>query len=202
MQVGHSFVLIPGAAKPGSCKDCNLGYIVAMDTCHNTAEAYFDASPTRTFGFRLWHVHHAFIRHLEAALMPLDLTHIQYVILRSVDYLAQAGERPTQTRLAEVMGTDRMMASKVLRLLEGKGLVVRPVHPEDCRAHHVVLTEAGRRLLARAVPLGLQAQQQFFGRLGPAGMETLSGLLDELLQLDGNPIASADIVTVTSKDAP
>ncbi len=173
-----------------------------MNNCHSTAEVYLEAPPTRTFGFRLWHVQHAFVRHLEAALMPLDLTHIQYVMLRSADYLAQAGEQPTQTRLAEVMATDRMMASKVLRLLEGKGLVVRPVHPQDCRAHHVVLTEAGRRLLARAIPLGLQAQQRFFGRLGPAGMETLSGLLDELLQLDGNPIASARIVTATPKDAP
>ena len=195
MQAGHSPVAAP-------CKNCNLGYIGAMDNCHSTVEADLGASPTRTFGFRLWHVHHAFVRYLEAVLTPLGLTHIQYVILRSVDYLAQAGEQPTQTRLAEVMGTDRMMASKVLRLLEGKGLVVRPMHPEDCRAHHVVLTEAGRRLLARAVPLGMQAQQRFFGRLGPAGMETLSGLLDELLQLDGNPIASARIVTATPKDAP
>ncbi len=170
-----------------------------MDTCQNSIEAYLDASPTRTFGFRLWHVQHAFVRHFEAMLTPLGLTYMQYVMLRAADYLAQAGEQPTQTRLAEVIATDRMMVSKVLRLLESKGLVVRPVHPDDCRAHHVVLTEAGRRLLARAVPVGLQAQQQFFGRLGSSRMEQLSGILDELLQLEGNPIASSRIVTATSK---
>ena len=173
-----------------------------MDIGQSGVEAYLDASPTRTFGFRLWHVQHAFVRHVETALTPLGLTYMQYVMLRASDYLAQAGEQPTQARLAEVMATDRMMVSKVLRLLEGKGFVVRPVHPDDCRAHHVVLTEAGRRLLARAVPVGLQAQQQFFGRLGPSRMEQLSGILDELLQLEGNPIASGRIVTATSKDLP
>ena len=171
-----------------------------MDIGQGSIEAYLGASPARTFGFRLWHVQHAYVRHVEAALTPLGLTHMQYVMLRAADYLAQAGEQPTQARLAEVMATDRMMVSKVLRLLEGKGFVVRPVHPDDCRAHHVVLTEAGRRLLARAVPLGLQAQQEFFGRLGPSHMEQLSSILDELLQLQGNPIAPGQIVTATPKD--
>lgn len=150
----------------------------------------FSQSPVRSFGFRLWHVQHAFVRRLEAALLPLGLTHMQFVVLRVADYLAQAGEQPTQARLAVGTATDRMMVSKVLRLLEGKGLVVRPVHPADARAHHVVLTEAGRRLVARAVPLALQAQAEFFGRLGCGRLEQIDVILDELLLLDGSPIAA------------
>lgn len=172
-----------------------------MDIGQSSAEAHPDTSPTRTFGFRLWHVQHAFARRVEAALTPLGLTHMQYIMLRAADYLAQAGEQPTQARLAEVIATDRMMVSKVLRLLEGKGLVVRPVHPDDCRAHHVVLTEAGRRILSRAVLVSLQAQQHFFGRLGLSRMGQLGGILDELLQLEGSPIAPNRIVTAASKDA-
>ena len=148
-----------------------------------------DTSPARSFGFRLWHVQHAFMRRLEAALLPLGLTHMQYVVLRVTDYLAQAGEQPTQARLAEGTATDRMMVSKVLRLLEGKGLVVRPVHPDDARAHHVVLTEAGRRMVARSVPLAMRAQAEFFGRLGHERVERLSTTLDELLLLEGSGIA-------------
>ncbi len=147
-------------------------------------------SPVRSFGFRLWHVQHAFMRRLESALLPLGLTHMQFVVLRVADHLAQAGERPTQARLAAGTATDRMMISKVLRLLESKGLVVRPVHPMDARAHHVVLTAAGRRLVAQAMPLALQAQAEYFGSLSSGRLEQLGGILDELLQLDGSPIAA------------
>ncbi len=145
--------------------------------------------PVRTFGFRMWHVQHAFMRRLEAALLPIGLTHMQFVVLRVADHLAQAGERPTQARLAVGTATDRMMVSKVLRLLEGKGLVLRPVHPADARAHHVVLTAAGRRLVAQAVPLALQAQAEYFGSLSGDRLEQLDAVLDELLRLDGSPIA-------------
>lgn len=148
-----------------------------------------EASPLRSFGFRLWHVRHAFTRRLDAALMPLDLTHMQYVMLRVVDYLARAGEQPTQARLAEGAAVDRMLVSKVLRLLEAKGLVGRSMHPDDARAHHVVLTDAGQRLVADAIPVALRVQADFFGRLGAARMAELGALLDELLLLEGNPIA-------------
>lgn len=161
-----------------------------------------DTSPARSFGFRLWHVRHAFNRRLEAALLPLGLTHMQYVMLRAADYLAQAGEQPTQARLAECIATDRMLVSKVLRLLEGKGLIVRPVHPDDARAHHVVLTEAGRRMVAQSLPLAMQAQADYFGRLGAARMEQFGAILDELLRLDGNPTVQADIVTAATNQAP
>lgn len=153
--------------------------------------------PVRSFGFRLWHVQHAFVRRLEAALLPLGLTHMQFVVLRVADHLAQAGEQPTQARLAVGTATDRMMVSKVLRLLEGKGLVLRPVHPADARAHHVVLTAEGRRLVAQAVPLALQAQAEYFGCLSSGLLEQLDAVLDELLRLDGSPIAAVSCVSGT-----
>ncbi len=152
-------------------------------------------SPVRSFGFRLWHVQHAFVRRLEAALLPLGLTHMQFVVLRVADHLAQAGERPTQARLAVGTATDRMMVSKVLRLLEGKGLVLRPVHPADARAHHVLLTAAGRRLVAQAIPLALQAQAEYFGSLSHGRLEQLDAVLDELLRLDGSPIAAGSCLS-------
>lgn len=164
-----------------------------------TSDPLHDPSPVRSFGFRLWQVKHAFTRRLAAAMEPLGLTHMQYILLRTADHLAQGGEQPTQARLAEWTGTDRMMVSKVLRLLESKGLITRPVHPGDPRAHHVVLTEAGQRILRDAVPVALRTQQQFFGRLGHARARQFGAMLDELMQLDGRPL-DAD-VTATTKDA-
>lgn len=163
---------------------------------------YFDTSPARSFGFRLWHVRQAFTRRVDAVLAPMGVTHMQYVMLRAADYLAGAGEQPTQARLAEVTAADRMMVSKVLRLLESKGLVVRPAHPTDARAHHVVLTASGLRLVERAVPAVMQVQDRFFGRLGQERVEHLGAILDELLRLEGNPIVSKHIVSVATDDTP
>ncbi len=158
-----------------------------------------DRSPLRSFGFRLWHVEHAWNRHLEAALAPFGLTHMQYVLLRAADHLAKLGERPAQARLAACLVTDKMMVSKVLRLLEGKGLIVRVVHPEDARANHVVLTEAGRRALARALEAALAAQEAFFGRLGESRKRQLGAILDDLLEMEGNPVFCQQTVTTATK---
>ena len=81
-----------------------------------------------------------------------------------------------------------MTVSKVLRLLEHKGLMARPVHPDDPRAHHVQLTPSGAGVLGRAVPLVLAAQDRFFGHLGADRLTAFSDMLDELLALDGNPL--------------
>jgi DNA-binding MarR family transcriptional regulator len=159
-----------------------------------------DLSPVRTFGFRLWHVQHAWTRRLEASLDALDLTHMQYVVLRASDHLARQGEKPTQTRLAECLVTDRMMVSKVLRILEEKSYLVRPVHPDDSRANHVVLTETGRRVLSAAIEVAQRAQSVFFGRLGGARQQQLGAMLDDLLAMEGNPFFAATTVTTTTVD--
>ena len=146
------------------------------------------ADPRRSFGFRIWHLKHAWARHVEAALTPERLTHMQFVLLRTVQTLANAGHRPTQTRLSDVLATDRMTVSKVLRLLEQKGLLTRPVHPDDPRAHHVQLTSAGLAALDRAVPLVLSAQEAFFGRLGAQRLKEFGTMLDDLLSFEGHPL--------------
>ena len=168
-----------------------------------------DLSPLRSFGFRLWHLGLAWNRRLEAVLAPHGLTHMQYVTLRAADFLARRGEQPHQARLAGCLATDRMMVSKVVRLLDGKGLVVRATHPDDSRAHHVVLTEAGRRALCCAVQAAMAAQAEFFGRLGPDRQRQFGTMLDELLAHErfaefGDapaPIVTVPIVTATTMEA-
>ncbi len=130
----------------------------------------------------------------------LDLTHMQYVVLRASDHLARQGEKPTQTRLAECLVTDRMMVSKVLRILETKSYLVRAVHPDDARANHVVLTEAGRRVLTGAIEVARHAQSAFFGRLGAARQKQLGAMLDDLLAMEGNPLFATTTVTMTTVD--
>ena len=101
----------------------------------------FLCRPSETFGYRLWHVSHAWQRRLEQALAPLDLTHLQFVVLAKTAWISREGEVPSQTRVAAEASMDRMMVSKVLRLLEAKGYVARAAHPDDPRANRVDLTD-------------------------------------------------------------
>lgn len=157
--------------------------------------------PCRTFGFRLWHLKHAWSRRLEAELAPLGLTYLQFTMLRAADRLARLGERPSQARLADVLATDRMLVSKVLKLLQRKGLVVRPVHPEDARAVEIVLTEAGRRALAESLPIARATQERFFGRLCPERLAEFDKALDELLAAEGNPLLAGRTITKATEGA-
>jgi DNA-binding MarR family transcriptional regulator len=52
------------------------------------------------------------------SLAPLDLTHVQFVLLACTWWLNRQGERPTQVRLASQAGTDIKMTSQVVRSLE------------------------------------------------------------------------------------
>ena len=145
--------------------------------------------PHRSFGYRLWMLRHAWTRRLEAVLQATELTHMQFFLLRAAEHVVSLGEVPSQSRLADAMHIDRMTASKVLRNLEAKGLLVRAVHPDDPRANSVALTGAGALLVRRATLLVVAEQDRFFGRLGEARKAEFSAMMDELLT-DGRRAAA------------
>ncbi len=140
--------------------------------------------PGQTFGYRLWTVTHAWRRRLEAALAPLGLTHMQFVLLAKTAWLTHQGEAPTQTRIACSAHVDRMMVSKVLRALEEKGFVARTAHPDDPRANSVGITAAGKAALCEAIPIMRATQDAYFDRLGEDGKAALAGQLDRLIAFD------------------
>lgn len=133
-------------------------------------------------GLLLWRVTHAWQAAQRAALRPFDLTHVQFVLLASLTWLAVDPARPvTQRDLARHAGTDPMMTSQVLRALEGKLLVERRSHPSDARARSLVPTPAGAALANRAVRAVEETDARFFGPLGDGSAE-LVGLLHGLLE--------------------
>jgi DNA-binding MarR family transcriptional regulator len=118
-----------------------------------------------------------------AALRPLELTHVQFVLLASVWWLTEvAGETPTQRRLAEHAATDPMMTSQVLRTLEAKALVKRSTSPDDSRARRLTVTSKGAAVARHAITVVEAADTQFFAA---AGKRTV--LLRTLLRLAGMP---------------
>jgi DNA-binding MarR family transcriptional regulator len=104
---------------------------------------------------------------VRAALAPHDLTHVQFVLLASLWWLADhSDEPPAQRELAEQAGTDPMMTSQVLRKLEARGLVTRAVDDRDTRARRLRLTEAGERVLAGALADVEAADAAVFATVG------------------------------------
>jgi DNA-binding MarR family transcriptional regulator len=123
----------------------------------------YPQGPAASPGFLLWHLTLAWQRAVTAVLEPLDLTHVQFVLLACAWWLAGQGQVPNQLQLARQAGTDVKMTSQVLRRLEAKGLLERQVDPADTRARRLRLTAEGTRLARRAITAVEQADAQFFG---------------------------------------
>lgn len=123
------------------------------------------ASADESSGLLIWQVTNRWQAAQRAALKPFELTHVQFVLLASLSWLA--GDGPvTQRRLADHAATDAMMTSQVLRALEGRGLVARTTDPADARARAVLVTPAGARL-ANAANAAVEAcDRSFFAPLG------------------------------------
>src|SRR5690242_21374941 len=107
--------------------------------------------PKESPGFLLWHATLRWQRGVADALRPLDLTHVQFVLLACTWWLNEQGDQPSQVALAAQAGTDTKMTSQVVRSLERKGLIERAVDESDTRARRLRVTKRGARLAPRAI---------------------------------------------------
>jgi DNA-binding MarR family transcriptional regulator len=136
--------------------------------------------PDESPGFLLWHVTLRWQRDIATALAPLDLTHVQFVLLASTWWLNHHGEDPNQLGVARRAGTDVKMTSQVLRTLEAKGLITRAVDPADTRAKRLRVTERGASLAQQAL-VTVKAVDAAFFRATP----DLAALVAQLRPLAG-----------------
>jgi DNA-binding MarR family transcriptional regulator len=133
--------------------------------------------PSRSPGFLLWHATLRWQRDVAAALTPLDLTHVQFVLLASTWWLNERGERPNQIALSRHAGTDVKMTSQVIRSLERKGLVEREIDQADTRARRLWVTRRGARLAPQAIAAVEQVDAEFFAAVPPDAALDLLGRL-------------------------
>lgn len=118
--------------------------------------------PDDSPGFLLWHVTLRWQRDIAVALAPMDLTHVQFVLLATTWWLNYHGENPNQLALARQAGTDVKMTSQVLRKLEAKGLIRRDVDTADTRARRLHVTNRGCELATQALTAVESADAEFF----------------------------------------
>lgn len=117
-------------------------------------------------GFLLWQLTNAWQQRIRSTLVPLRITHVQFVLLASIAWLTESGVLVSQVILARHAHADIMMTSDVVRTLEEKGFVTRAVHPTDTRAKVVSLTVEGQHVVRQAMTLVESVDEQFFKELG------------------------------------
>jgi DNA-binding MarR family transcriptional regulator len=138
--------------------------------------------PSDSPGFLLWRTTLRWQREITQALTPLDLTHVQFVLLACTWWLNEQGVRPTQNALAAQAGADIKMTSQVVRGLEAKGLIQREVDETDTRARRLQATRKGARLAPRAIAVVEKTDAEFFTAVPTAEalslLRRLAGPLD------------------------
>jgi DNA-binding MarR family transcriptional regulator len=116
-------------------------------------------------GFLLWQAGNAWQRKIKSALDPIGITHVQFLLLDSLDHLGGLNHPVSQVTLARVAGTDVMMTSKVIRLLEKKKLVTRKASKTDARILLLGMTRDGSRALAKAKTAVTKEERKLFTKL-------------------------------------
>ncbi|MGH3211195.1 MAG: MarR family winged helix-turn-helix transcriptional regulator [Trebonia sp.] len=142
------------------------------------------AGPDYSPGFWLWHATLRWQREVAAALAPLGLTHVQFVLLSCAWWLNDHGVVPNQLQLARQAGADVKMTSQVLRKLEAKCLIGRETDRDDTRAKRLRITEAGIALALDAIERVEKADRAFFRPLTSTGIPSaeITALLRRLAE--------------------
>ena len=84
--------------------------------------------------------------------------------------------------LESEFGITRSTASRVLRLMEQKGLVERQSVPQDARLKKLVLTERSRRLVQEMCQTGMTIDTRLLRGFSPDELQTLYGFLDRMFR--------------------
>jgi DNA-binding MarR family transcriptional regulator len=91
----------------------------------------------------------ALARRFDVVLRPMGLTNQQFSLLMALN----RPEPPPMTPVADLLAMDRTTLTAALKPLERRGLVQVKPSATDRRTRLLMLTEAGSRALAAAVPI-------------------------------------------------
>ena len=138
-----------------------------------------------TTGYLLWRLTMQWRAAVDRALAHLGLTHAQYSVLASLYGMSLSGNHPSQRELADHTGLEALYISKLARALEGAGMIERVESPRDSRAVELSLTAHGARIIADAIPIVHELQDDLTAPIGGTTSrrhQQLVRTLQELLQ--------------------
>ena len=131
--------------------------------------------------FRLYAASRAIIRGYRPMLEALGLTYPQYLVMLVLwEWQAKPPEQPSVKALGERLMLDSGTLTPLLKRLEQLGLVQRRRARADEREVHLSLTEAGKAMRERVLPL--RDELVCDSGLDPQAMDELHQRLGDLLQ--------------------
>ena len=104
---------------------------------------------------------------------------LEGLILAAIFFEAPRPVKPSQ--LAEIFGTTRGNVSHSVSSLEGKGLLLRKIDPEDARAYLLMLKPQGKRCAVRVIGAFDKLQNEFEQEIGKT---ELAEMLKSLRKLE------------------
>lgn len=122
----------------------------------------------------------ALARRFDEALRPLGLKSGRFSLLMSLN----RPQPPTLGSVAELLAMDRTTLTANLKPLERDGLIAVYPDKKDRRARRLALTERGRALLARAVPVWTRTHGDVESMLAAGAADRLRADLNALLRHD------------------
>lgn len=125
----------------------------------------------------------ALARRFDEALRPVGLTNGQFSLLMSLNRPSPVSMSP----VARLLAMDRTTLTAALKPLERQGLVLVGPNPADRRGRLLSLTEKGRGVLARAVPIWRAVHGEIEAGLAEPGPAALRAGLVALSQGDDTP---------------
>lgn len=99
---------------------------------------------------------------------------------RVLVHMAHAGSVSVRD-LERRAGLEKSKASRAASRLQGEGLVAKKTHAADRRLVELTLTEKGRRLMARLLPVAIAYQERLEAVLAEH-MAALDGALDRIIR--------------------
>ncbi|MGC8201883.1 MarR family winged helix-turn-helix transcriptional regulator [Aliiroseovarius sp. PTFE2010] len=124
-------------------------------------------------------------RRLDEGLRQLGLTRMSWCVLLAVG--SEGLEQPSL--IAEFVGIDRTATSRILRTMEGAGLIARMSESVDRRKTSVSLTARGKDVLDKGVPLAVDNNQIMSARLTGDEFTELSRLLQKVRAGEDTPLS-------------
>jgi DNA-binding MarR family transcriptional regulator len=101
-------------------------------------------------------------------------------VIRAVD-----AERPTVTRLAELLGVSRQAASKLADEMVQRGYLLRAADPDDRRRTRLRLSAKGRRVRERAAAESASIEAELRAAVGDRAVDGLRRSLLAFVEQEG-----------------
>ena len=142
-----------------------------------------DGKPENSLGYLIWQISHIRQRKINLALIDIDLTYPQFVLLSGIQWLKQNDEKVNQVQLIRFTKMDKSVVSSILKLLEKKEIIVRETDKKDTRAKVLELSNKGIDQLKQAFVKVKQIDSQFFD-LSESNKAKFNTLLVEIFNMN------------------